>query len=150
MFASDSSLISQVHNQSKASRALQQYHMARLRGQLGQTWSALTRRARSLHRLPKTTTGGQRFAGLQAVPLRQIRGTEGRADDFDRDFNPLTDHTRARWLSVFTAWEKGVTLPPVELIRVGETYFVRDGHHRISVARALGQDYVEGVVTARE
>ena len=73
MFASDSFLISQVYNQSKASCALQQYCMARLRGQLGQTWSALTRRARSLRGLPKTTTGGQRFAGLQAVPLRQIR-----------------------------------------------------------------------------
>jgi hypothetical protein len=150
MFASDSFLISQVYDQSKASRALQQYRMARVRGQLNHLWSALTGRSRSLHRLPKTTAGGQRFAGLQAVPLRQIRGTEGRTDDFDRDFNPLTDHTRARWLSVFTAWEKDVALPPVELIGVGETYFVRDGHHRISVARALGQDYIERVVTVRE
>ena len=150
MFTSDSFLISQVYNPSNASHALRQYRVARLRGQFGQMWSALTRRAHGPDRLPKTTAGAQRFAGLQVVPLRQIRGTEGRADDFDRDFNPLTDHTQARWLSVFTAWERGITLPPVELIRVGETYFVRDGHHRVSVARALGQDYIEGMVTVRE
>jgi hypothetical protein len=58
MFASDSFLISQAYNQSKASRALQQYRMARLRGQLNHLWSALTGRSRSLHRLPKTTAGG--------------------------------------------------------------------------------------------
>jgi hypothetical protein len=91
--------------------------------------------------------GARYYAGIQAVPIRQIRGTEERARDFDVEFNPLTDHTERRWLSVFTALQRGAALPPVELTRVGEIYFVRDGHHRISAARALGQEYIEAVVT---
>jgi hypothetical protein len=55
-----------------------------------------------------------------------------------------------RWLSVARALEKGVALPPVELIQLGDRYFVRDGHHRISVARAMRQDEIEATVTVLE
>jgi ParB-like chromosome segregation protein Spo0J len=48
---------------------------------------------------------------------------------------------------VFNLWRRGLTLPPVDLIRVGESYFVRDGHHRVSAARALGQAFIEATVT---
>lgn len=66
---------------------------------------------------------------------------------FDDAFHPIRTHTELRWRRVARAGLAGVTLPPVELIRIGEAYFVRDGHHRISVARALGQKEIDAVVT---
>jgi uncharacterized ParB-like nuclease family protein len=86
-------------------------------------------------------------AGLRTVPVKQIRGSEGRVSDFDRDFNPLQDRTQERWLGIATARRRGKDLPPVHLVQVDDLYFVLDGHHRISVAQALGQKYMEAQVT---
>ena len=111
--------------------------------------SLITRR--SSHLLDLGSIGSHlqnsRDAGQQEVALDNIRGTEGRLNDFDDRFNPLTDRTRQRWQSVAKAVDAGTQLPPVELIQVGKTYFVRDGHHRISVARALGQSTIAARVT---
>jgi hypothetical protein len=85
-------------------------------------------------------------AGMRTVPVDKIRGSEGRACDFDCDFNPLGDHNKERWLRVAAARQQGKALPPVALVRVGDLYFVRDGHHRVSVARALGQLSIEAQV----
>lgn len=92
-----------------------------------------------------------RFVGVQTVPVSQIRGTssQGRVQDFDADFNLLNPRNEARWVSVAAAWQQG-KLPPVSLIQVGNTYFVQDGHHRISVVRAAGQDEIEAEVTVLE
>ena len=79
--------------------------------------------------------------------LDDIRGTEGRAQGFDDQFNPLSDQTRQRWQRVAIALDEGVPLPPVQLIQVGGTYYVRDGHHRISVNRAMGLEVIEAEVT---
>ncbi len=151
MFATNSYLNYSTYTQTETARALHQYRLARIRGWLNQRWAALIRRSRNLRELStvasETATGGRHFAGTHVVSIHQIRGTEGRSHDFDTDFNPLSDYTKDRWLSVFTVWQKGVALPPVELIRSGDTYFVRDGHHRISVARALGQEYIDAMVT---
>jgi hypothetical protein len=128
------------------------YHHARDRGRRGQVWSALTRRSRHLLALTEIdatcASPAFRCPEIQAVPIRQIRGSRGRSHDFDRDFNPLQDYTKGRWLSVAGARQRGKALPPVELIQVGDLYFVQDGHHRISVARALGQQCIEAEVTA--
>ena len=129
------------------------FQQARMRGRLGRCWAALTGRSHSLYPLPAATlavTVGGHFAGLQIVPIQQIRGSEGRIHDFDSDFNPLKDHLEERWLRVFTAWRRGAALPAVELIRVSETYYVRDGHNRVSVARLMGQEYIDAVVTVWE
>lgn len=88
-----------------------------------------------------------RDAGQREVMLDDIRGTEGRQNDFDERFNPLTERIRQRWVSLASAHEEGIDLPPVELIQVGKVYFVRDGHHRISVARAFGQTTITARVT---
>jgi hypothetical protein len=88
--------------------------------------------------------------GTQAVALDQIRGSMNRADDFDRDFYPAQERTENRWIRVATAMLRGVILPPVELIQVEDTYFVVDGHHRISVARALKYSHVDAAVTVWE
>jgi hypothetical protein len=89
----------------------------------------------------------RRYGGIQQVPLPQVQGSEGRTHEFDADFHPLGAHTRRRWLQVAAAWLAGEPLPPVELIRVDAVYYVRDGHHRISVLRALGVTHIEAAVT---
>lgn len=125
----------------RAARRL--YQHACTLGWLGQMRAALTGKPRHLLNLAEIEVNypaGNRYsAGIQAVPLRQIRGSQGRCQDFDLNFYPLRDHLKSRWLRVATAWRLGIALPPVELVQVGDIYYVRDGHHRISVARALGQ-----------
>jgi hypothetical protein len=73
------------------------------------------------------------------VPLDKIVGTEGRSDDFDAKFRPLKQHNRDRWINLAAARYMGVVLPAVELVQDGDEYYVRDGHHRISVAKVMGQ-----------
>jgi len=85
--------------------------------------------------------------GVRIVPISQIRGSEGRTGDFDRYFNPLQRHTEGRWLNIALARLNDVSLPPVKLIQLGEYYFVQDGHHRLSVARAFGQTDIDAEVT---
>ncbi len=124
------------------------YNAALARGWLKRIGAALAGRNRALRHLPKTTNAATRCASVQTMPVREIVGSEDRSGDFDIDFNPLRESTRDRWLSVFHAWVRGVSLPPIELVRGPDGYYVRDGHHRLSVARALGQDYVEAIVMA--
>jgi hypothetical protein len=127
------------------------YTHVRSQGWRSQVWSALTGRSHCLLPLAKvgaaSTVHACRCARIQTVPISQIRGSEGRSKDFDRDFNPLQSHTKDRWLGIAGALQRGRVLPPVELIQVRDVYFVRDGHHRISVARALGQLDIEAKVT---
>ena len=132
--------------------ALPLYQRARRRSVIGGLWSALTGRPRRLFDLDAVERAcgvcGRRYVGTRAVSLDRIRGSEGRCRDFDSAFYPLRSHDRDRWLSVAAANQMGIALPPVELIQVGDVYFVRDGHHRISVARMRGQRAVDAVLTA--
>jgi hypothetical protein len=84
--------------------------------------------------------------GTLSVPVGQIRGSEGRCRDFDQAFYPTQFHTYGRWMSIATILLLGSDLPAVDLIKVGNIYFVRDGHHRISVARQLGASYIDAHV----
>lgn len=90
---------------------------------------------------------GQRYLGLQTVAVQQIVGSEGRYADFDRKFLPRHTNLKDRWLSINRAYYTDVVLPPVELYKMGDIYFVRDGNHRVSVARQLGQEYIDAYVT---
>lgn len=89
---------------------------------------------------------GQHDRGLQVVPLANIIGSEGRYTDFDRSFLPRHELTRDRWKNVDRAHYTDVPLPAVELFKIGEVYFVRDGNHRVSVARQQGQEYIDAHV----
>ena len=89
---------------------------------------------------------GQHHGGVQLVPMFQIRGSEGRSQDFDTNFCPLKLHNRERWVNIALARRADVALPLVELIQIGDSYYVRDGHHRISVAKAQGQLEIEAEV----
>ncbi len=85
--------------------------------------------------------------GVQDVPLDAIIGSVGRYTDFTRTFLPRRDSDRDRWARVHWASQTTAGLPPVELYKVGEAYFVKDGHHRISVARQMGAKHIEAYVT---
>lgn len=91
---------------------------------------------------------GQHYVGLRQVPIDQIVGSMGRYRDFDRAFLPRQTRTRDRWISIDRAHYQEVVLPPVELYKMGEVYFVKDGNHRVSVARERGQAFVDAYVTA--
>jgi len=90
---------------------------------------------------------GQRYIGLREVPVNLIVGSVGRYRDFDRQFLPVQRRTRGRWVNIDIAHYEQIPLPPVELYKVGEIYFVKDGNHRVSVARERGQDYVDAYIT---
>ena len=90
---------------------------------------------------------GQHDLGLQVVPLDAIVGTVDRAVDFDRGFRPTSARLRSRWERIAAAQRRGESLPPVSLYKIGDLYFVRDGHHRVSVAKSLGRDDIDAYVT---
>jgi hypothetical protein len=89
----------------------------------------------------------ERSLGLQVVQVDSIVGSVGRSRDFDRRFRPTSGRLRSRWEQIAAAVRRGEPPPPVELLQVGETHFVRDGHHRVSVARALGLGDLDAYVT---
>ncbi len=78
----------------------------------------------------------RRALGVRAIPVASIRGTveHPKAAAFDRRFRP-EPAARGRWIRLWTAWERGTPLPPIAVYRVGDEHYVRDGHHRVSVAR---------------
>jgi len=85
------------------------------------------------------------YRGIQAVPVAKIVGTENRFYDFDREFLPLRRQDRYRWARIHNLY-RDQSLPPVSLIKIGDFYFVRDGHHRISVAKAEKVEYIDAEV----
>lgn len=90
---------------------------------------------------------GERELGLQVVSLDTIVGTTDRLSGFDRQFRPTSRQVRGRWERIAGAMHRGEAMPPILLYRVGEAHFVRDGHHRVSVARALGWRVMDAMVT---
>ena len=90
---------------------------------------------------------GQRDIGLQTVPLDKIVGSVGRYRDFDRAFLPTQRQTTERWVNIRKAHYRDESLPPVDLYKIGEVYFVKDGNHRISVARERNQVDIDAYVT---
>jgi hypothetical protein len=90
---------------------------------------------------------GEYYKGVHAVPLSKIVGsTTLRYHDFDRAFLPTQTQTKSRWKSIDSAYYRSIDLPPVQLYQVGEVYFVRDGHHRVSVAREKGQEFIDAEI----
>lgn len=93
-------------------------------------------------------SGGERRRFAETVSLARVAGTVARAGDFDRELRPAHEGLRDRWERIAALADTTAALPPVSLVRVGELYFVEDGHHRISVARARGQLAVDAHVRA--
>jgi hypothetical protein len=89
----------------------------------------------------------ERSLGLQTIPLDSIVGTVGRTREFDRSFRPTSNRTRQRWERIADAQRRGAAMPPIDVYRIGDVHFVRDGHHRVSVARAQGRKDIDAHVT---
>ncbi|MEW6278944.1 MAG: transcriptional regulator [Candidatus Eremiobacterota bacterium] len=85
--------------------------------------------------------------GTRMIPIENIVGSVGRYRDFDRHFLPLNPASEERWKRLDVALNQMITLPPIEVFQVGQVYFVRDGNHRVSVARANGLREIEAHVT---
>jgi len=85
------------------------------------------------------------YAGVQVIPIDQVAGSLGRAADFDSSFRPLKAHLRDRWVSNYLHMQKG-SREAIIVHKAGERYYVEDGHHRVSVARATGMAFIEAEV----
>ena len=143
--------LGRVDEQAEArQQANKQFWRVYVQGQLGRFWSRLTGRSNQLEALAGHKNTNGRYAGLQTVMLAHIRGSEGRTGDFDSRFRPLHHSDQARWVGVAAAMQVGIVMPPVQLVQVGSRYFVRDGHHRLSVAHLLGQAEVDAQVSVWE
>ena len=90
---------------------------------------------------------GETELGLQSIPLEGVVGTVDRTRDFDRGFRPTTPRVRGRWQRIAAAQRRGEAMPPISVYQIGELYFVRDGHHRVSVAKSLGREDIDAYVT---
>jgi hypothetical protein len=127
------------------------FSRARTRASWHRFWSDLTHKRNELLSLASVehTLGGHamHYGGIQQIRLRWIVGTEGRLEDFDDQFNPRHNRLKARWASIAMAWYQGIGLPALSLLQIGDYYFVRDGHHRVSVALAFGCEFYDAEVT---
>jgi hypothetical protein len=90
---------------------------------------------------------GERRIGVQTIPVDSIVGSVDRGKEFDRRFRPTSGRVRERWQRLALAHRRGEAIPPIEVYRVGDMHFVYDGHHRVSVARALNLAVIDAYVT---
>lgn len=90
---------------------------------------------------------GEQRVGLQTIRLDRIVGTVDSTRDFDRRFRPTSNRVRERWERLALAQRRGESIPPIDVYQVGDMYFVEDGHHRVSIALAMGQKVIDAYVT---
>jgi hypothetical protein len=90
---------------------------------------------------------GETYLGLQSIRLDTVVGTVDSARDFDRKFRPTSGRVRERWERLALAQRRGEPIPPIDVYRVGDLHFVKDGHHRVSIALATGQRTIDAYVT---
>ena len=126
----------------------------RRRASVARVTSRLTTRRRGVSALPAfgdvvAALGwvAESDLGLQEIALNSIVGTvDRRSGEFDRVFRPRARRLQSRWQRIAAARLRGETMPPIDVYRIGELHFVQDGHHRVSVARALGDTTIEARV----
>jgi hypothetical protein len=134
--------------QIEAERAFKRAARARRRAALSARLKRGGRRLCGLAVYDETRRNGSGARrGLREIPLDAIHGTTepNRAAQFDHEFRPAA-LTRCRWQSIWLAFHRGTTLPPISVIAIGDAYAIRDGHHRVSVAKALGAPTIRAVV----
>lgn len=132
------------------SRVRSDFSRARFKAFLNGVWAAISGQPNRLLSYDeikeKLHIGGPIYRGVQTVRVEQIAGSLNRYHQFDRAFLPTQDDTSSRWISVNRAFYQDVSLPPVVLYKVGQVYFVVDGHHRVSVAREQNQEFIDAEV----
>lgn len=131
-------------------QARSDFQRARFKAFINRVWDTLSGQRTTLLSYDdikeKLHVGGPIYRGMHTVLVEDIVGSLNRYHEFDRVFLPASDKLAQRWQSVNRAFYEEISLPPVVLYKVGQVYFVVDGHHRVSVAREQGQIYIEAEV----
>jgi ParB-like nuclease domain len=134
-------------------RAGEDFDAARFRAFRKAVLATLTRRGRGLASmdaaLEAAGSEGRSFAGVHEIPLDRVVGSAappGKAGDFDPGFLPIGSRLRDRWTRIYRAMVEGEELPPIDVYKVGDNYYVIDGHHRVSVARSLDREFINARV----
>ena len=131
-------------------QARSDFQKARFKAFMNRAWATLSGKPTTLLSYDeikeKLHIGGPIYRGVKTVLVDQIAGSLNRYHEFDNVFLPASDQLADRWQSVNRDFYQEISLPPVVLYKVGQVYFVVDGHHRVSVARQQGQIYIEAEV----
>ena len=132
------------------SRARADFSRARFKAFLNRAFAAISGKPTTLLSYDEIKQslhiGGPIYRGVHTVRVDQIVGSLNRYHEFDRAFLPAENKLAERWQNIDSAFYKDISLPPVVLYKVGQVYFVVDGHHRVSVARQQGQEFIEAEV----
>src|SRR5690554_3769592 len=126
------------------------FDKARSRGKLQAFFSLLRWKSTELLSLYEVTKllkpSMETYRGIMPIPVAKIIGSEGRYHDFTLAFYPRKDMLRTRWESIDEALHRQIILPPISVFKLGDHYFVRDGHHRVSVARMQKVEFIDAEV----
>jgi hypothetical protein len=127
-----------------------QFSALRMRALRDQLWMKLSGAKSELVLFPGNAprlrfTANRKLIGIKDIRVAEIVGTLNRDTDFDHQFRPLKKHTLTRWVNAYILHEQD-GWPPIIVHKVGEQYFVEDGHHRVSVARSTGMEFMEATV----
>jgi hypothetical protein len=134
-------------------RAIEDFDAARFRAFRKAIRAILTRRARRLQSIEPVLEAagleGRAFGGVRDIPLDHVVGSAAppsKTSDFDPGFLPVNRRLRDRWTRIYQAMVEGEELPPIDVYKVGDAYYVIDGHHRVSVARSLDRPTISARV----
>ena len=130
-----------------------EFNRATMRGFWETLWRLVTRQKTSLlafdQVLPETGAKKLTYLGLHDLPLEKIVGSAGRHQDFTPHFLPCvsSEISQERWRTIYTLAMTGEGFPPITVFKVGDLYFVEDGHHWVSVASYLNWKTIQAQVT---
>lgn len=131
-------------------QALDDFHRAKSRARMQGLFSKLSWKNPDLLSLYEVTSiikpKKETYLGMQTIEVAKIIGSENRYRDFSAAFLPKHEMLRGRWTSVDQARLSDVVLPPISVFSLGGYYFVRDGNHRVSVARSQGAEFIDAEV----
>jgi hypothetical protein len=125
-----------------------EFSILRTRALRNALWTKLIGKNKKLALFPEQApqkSPNRKWIGVTDIPVEEIIGTLGRHSDFDHEFRPLKKNLRDRWVNVYLIHE-GDGWPPILVHKLEEDYYVEDGHHRVSVARALGLAFIQAKV----
>ena len=125
-----------------------EFSVLRARAIRDSIWAKLIGTYMKLARFPEqapVASPNRKLIGVQEIPVEQIVGTLGRHSDFDQQFRPLKKSLRDRWVNAYLTLESD-GWSPILVHKVGDKYYVEDGHHRVSVARSLGLAYIQAKI----
>jgi hypothetical protein len=125
-----------------------QFSALRMQALRAMLWAKLLGKNTKLSMFPEQTpqkSSNRKIVGIMDIPIEQIAGTVSRQSDFDHKFRPLKSYLRDRWVNTYNTLERD-GWSPILVHKIGEHYYVEDGHHRVSVARSIGMAFIEAKV----